>query len=60
MLGPLMSCSWVAVKEFKLSYHNPEITLCTTYPYDGNLKKFLNSYAVDVLPRMIHSPRIHI
>ena len=28
---------WVAVKEFNLSYHNPEATLFGTYPYYGNL-----------------------
>ena len=29
--------SWVAVKEFRLSYQNPEAILFTTYPYYGNL-----------------------
>ena len=28
---------WVAVKEFSLSYHNPETMLFTIYPYHGNL-----------------------
>ena len=35
---------WVAVKELKLSYHNPEARLFTTYLYYGKLNyKFLNS-----------------
>ena len=30
---------WVAAKELKLSYHNPETMLLTTYPYCGNLNQ---------------------
>ena len=32
----VLSC-WVAVKELKLSYHNPETTLFTIYPYYAKL-----------------------
>ena len=32
-----ISFFWVAVKELKLSYHNPEAILVTIYPYYGNL-----------------------
>ena len=34
----LGSNDWVAVKEFKLSYHSPETILFTCYQYFGNLK----------------------
>ena len=40
---------WVAVKELKLSYHNPKTMLFTIYAYYGNgnlIYKFLNSNPV--------------
>ena len=33
----MMIVYWVAVKEFKLSYHNYKTILFTIYPYCGNL-----------------------
>ena len=35
--APSTAHNWVAVKERKLSYHNPETILITIYPYHGTL-----------------------
>ena len=35
--------NWVAVRELKLSYHDPETIVFTIHPEYGNLNTFLNS-----------------
>ena len=42
----LRALLWVAVREVKLSCHNPETILFAIYPLYGDLNKLLNSNPV--------------